>query len=102
MMNDEDHFARLQRARGSLEGLSVGDAFGEQFFGHLSIVERLGGALPAAPWTYTDDTVMALSVVDVLSEKRTVDQDLLATLFAARYRFAPRRGYGGTAHDILT
>jgi ADP-ribosylglycohydrolase len=104
MTDDEDHLARLQRARASLEGLSVGDAFGEQFFDHLRMVEGLveQRALPAGLWTYTDDTVMALSVVDVLSEKRMVDQDLLAALFAARYRLDPRRGYGGTAHDILT
>ena len=103
-MTNEEHFARLQRAHASLEGLSVGDAFGEQLFVHPSTVERLVGqyALPPAPWTYTDDTVMALSVVDVLSEKRWVDQDLLATLFAARYHLDPRRGYGGTARDILT
>lgn len=104
MMNEEDHLARLQRARASLEGLSVGDAFGERFFVHPRAVEQSveQRALPAAPWTYTDDTVMALSVMDVLSEKRMVDQELLATLFAARYRLDPRRGYGGTAHDILT
>jgi ADP-ribosylglycohydrolase len=104
MTNDEEHLARLQRARASLEGLSVGDAFGEQFFDYLRMVEEFGKqhALPAGLWTYTDDTVMALSVVDVLSEKRMVDQDLLATLFAARYRLDPRRGYGGTAHEILT
>ncbi|MFO0586422.1 MAG: ADP-ribosylglycohydrolase family protein, partial [Polyangiaceae bacterium] len=101
---NEDHLARLQRARASLEGLSVGDAFGERFFVHPSVVEQLVDqhALPAAPWTYTDDTVMALSIVDVLSEKSLVDQDLLAALFASRYRHDPRRGYGGTAHDILT
>lgn len=104
MKTEEGHVARLERARASLEGLSVGDAFGERFFVHPSTVEDLVAerAVPAGPWTYTDDTVMALSVVDVLSEKGAIDQDLLASLFAARYRSDPRRGYGGTAHGILT
>jgi len=31
----------LARARASLEGLSVGDAFGERFFVHPELVERL-------------------------------------------------------------
>jgi hypothetical protein len=30
--NPADHHARLERARLSLDGLSVGDAFGEGFF----------------------------------------------------------------------
>lgn len=104
MTSAEGHLARLGRARASLDGLSTGDAFGERFFLPPSTVARLvrQRALPAAPWAYTDDTVMALSIFDVLSEKRMVDQDLLAMLFAARYRFDPGRGYGGTAHDILT
>jgi ADP-ribosylglycohydrolase len=104
MTTNDDHLARLQRARASLEGLSVGDAFGERFFVHPNTVEQLveQHAFPAEPWSYTDDTVMALSIVDVLSERRMIDQELLAMLFAARYRLEPRRGYGGTAHDILT
>ncbi len=44
---------------------------------------------------------MALSVVDVLSEKGHVDRDRLADFFGARYRLDPARGYGGTAHGIL-
>ena len=104
MTENGDRLARLQRARASLEGLSVGDSFGERFFVHPSVVQQMVDerALPAGPWPYTDDTVMALSVMDVLSEIGSVDQDLLATLFAARYRFDPGRGYGGTAHGILT
>jgi ADP-ribosylglycohydrolase len=58
--------------------------------------------LPAMPWTYTDDTAMAMSIVDVLSERRTVDREMLAALFAARHQFDPGRGYGGAAHIILT
>jgi ADP-ribosylglycohydrolase len=99
----QEHGDRLAAARRSLDGVSVGDAFGERFFGHpeqvLTMIESR--ALPGAPWKYTDDTVMAMSIVDVLTESRRVDPDRLADLFAARYRRDPRRGYGATAHEIL-
>jgi ADP-ribosylglycohydrolase len=98
-----EHGDRLAAARRSLEGLSVGDAFGERFFGQpqqvLAMIESR--ALPGPPWKYTDDTVMAMSIVDVIAELRRVDPDRLADLFARRYRRDPRRGYGGTAHEIL-
>ena len=85
----------------SLEGLSVGDAFGQSFF-HPDAVERIERrALPPAPWTFTDDTVMAMSVVDVLSDAGTIDPHFLAEFFGARYQQAPDRGYGGTVHGVL-
>ena len=94
---------RLARALRSLDGLSVGDAFGDRFFTSPQTVEMMieARALPAGPWLFTDDTVMAISVVDVLAELSAIDRDLLASLFAARYRFDPGRKYGGTAHGIL-
>lgn len=92
-----------ERARLALDGLSVGDAFGQRFFVSPAVVDGLidQRALPAAPWSWTDDTAMALSVVDVLVERGEADRDRLAELFAARYARDPRRGYGGTAHGIL-
>ena len=47
----------------ALAGLSVGDAFGERFFVEPTVAERLiaDRSVPAAPWSYTDDTEMALS-----------------------------------------
>jgi len=61
---DETAQQALARALLSLEGLSIGDAFGQRFFAlpatlHLLIGER---SIPAAPWRYTDDTQMALSI----------------------------------------
>jgi ADP-ribosylglycohydrolase len=41
-------------------------------------------------------------VVDVLAEVDHIDPDRLAALFGARYRRDPRRGYGATAHEILS
>jgi ADP-ribosylglycohydrolase len=99
-----DPRGRLRRALRSLEGLSVGDAFGDRFFTTPHTVEHLieQRALPAGVWPITDDTVMALSIVDVLAGQGAIDCDLLAALFGARYRLDPARGYGGTAHGILT
>lgn len=86
----------------SLTGLSVGDAFGDRFFLRDSeaamrlIAER---ALPAAPWPYTDDTQMALSIVETLWEHGEIDQDDLARRYGERVEF--RRGYGQGAYDLL-
>lgn len=91
----------LTRALCSLEGLSVGDAFGEQFFGWPALVEdRIERrALARAPWPYTDDTEMALSLVAVLAERGIIDQDELAQSFALHYD--PGRGYGPAMHGLL-
>jgi ADP-ribosylglycohydrolase len=98
-----DHDARLERVRLALDGLSVGDAFGERFFrfpgGNKSVLASR--VLPPAPWRYTDDTEMALAIVEVLQRHGRVEQDALAAAFARRYRADPHRGYGATAHKIL-
>ena len=103
MTVNRDHSKRIARMRMSLEGLSVGDAFGERFFLHPNVVESLieDRAMPHSPWPCTDDTVMALSIVDVLEEHGEIHQDQLATYFASRYSADPARGYGRTAHHIL-
>jgi len=99
-----DHSARMARARLALDGLSVGDALGETCF----LPENWNGLLddPRAtargPWPYTDDTVMALAIFEVLDEFGRIDQDALARRFAARYQAAPWRGYGAGAHRLLT
>jgi ADP-ribosylglycohydrolase len=93
-----------ERARRSLEGLSVGDALGQAFFVDrdaavdVLIAER---RLPPSPWPCSDDTVMALAIVDVLERRGHVDQDLLASEFSRRYRAAPERGYGAVAYWLL-
>jgi ADP-ribosylglycohydrolase len=94
---------RMSLAWSSLDGLSVGDAFGEKFFGPERVVlERIEGrVVPPGRWPYTDDTEMALGIVEVLSERGVIDQDLLADVFARRFRANRFRGYGGTAQTIL-
>jgi ADP-ribosylglycohydrolase len=92
-MASTEHAQRMERARLSLEGLSIGDAFGECFFFDPNLVFKMirSGVLPGPPydpkvieghmrdgcaalrevpalppWKWTDDT--ALAVVQVLSE----------------------------------
>jgi ADP-ribosylglycohydrolase len=94
---------RLARARQSLEGLSVGDAFGERFFISplVALQKILDRVVPKAPWSFTDDTIMAVSIVETLQVHACIEQDDLASRFATRYLSEPWRGYGGTAHSIL-
>lgn len=84
----------------SLTGLSVGDAFGQRFFslGWRAIERR---ELPAGPWRWTDDTHMALSVVEHLIDRGQIERDQLARLFANRFDRDPERGYGVGAVRLL-
>jgi ADP-ribosylglycohydrolase len=91
---------RLAHARCSLEGLSVGDAFGELFF-RLPPERTSPDGLPPGPWPWTDDTHMALSIVEVLRIHGRIEQDALARAFARRFREEPHRGYGRGAARLL-
>lgn len=87
VMADQRHAA----ARAALEGLSVGDAIGQQFSGshraHADV--RL---LPPPPWRWTDDTNMAAGLFAAMSDTGAIDQDVLAATFASTYDAA--RAYG--------
>lgn len=94
----------MDAARCSLLGLAVGDAFG-------SMLDGLGGELPRRvakrlvstkrPWRWTDDTAMALSIVEVLAEHGAIDEEALASAFARRFDAEPNRGYGAGAYGLL-
>lgn len=92
----------VERARASLEGLSVGDAFGETFFVHPDLVDGLIAerALASRTWTYTDDTLMAMSIYSVLRREGQIHQPTLARSFAERYE--RDRGYGPAMHRLLS
>ncbi|RMG16745.1 MAG: ADP-ribosylglycohydrolase family protein [Planctomycetota bacterium] len=96
-----DPAARRARALAALEGLSVGDAFGERFLEPGGIARLARRELAPPPWRWTDDTAMALSVVEVLCAEGRIEPDALARAFARRYATDPRRGYGRAAHGIL-
>ncbi|MFA9460378.1 ADP-ribosylglycohydrolase family protein [Thiohalorhabdus methylotrophus] len=93
----------IGRARLALEGLSVGDAFGERFFA-AELAEDLargGRPLPDGPWTWTDDTAMALGIFEVLREDGEIHPDRLAAVFSRDHAASPGRGYGPGAKRLL-
>jgi ADP-ribosylglycohydrolase len=96
-----DHDVRLARAYQSLEGLSCGDAFGERFFLPDAVLTPLiqQRSIPAPPWFFTDDTMMALSIVATLAKHEIINQDYLAMSFAEEYDSS--RGYGQAMHGLL-
>lgn len=95
--------SRLERALLSLDGLSVGDAFGQMLStcarSARSVVERRG--LPSGPWWHTDDTQMALAIVEELDAHGQIACDSLARRFVERYQADPGRGYGKGARMQL-
>ncbi len=91
----------VERALLSLDGLSLGDAFGQCFFqGENASDERLRHRqLPPAPWDFTDDTIMSLSVVESLLGHGGIDQTRLARSLAEHYSYD--RAYGPSMHRVL-
>ena len=102
-MSSDSILVRRQRLKTALDGLSLGDSFGQQFFYRQSwATARASREIPPAPWKYTDDTEMALGIAEVLLQHGMIEQELLAQVFARRYKENPHRGYGSGAHDVLT
>ncbi len=97
------HLTPLQKAKLSLKGISLGDAFGEAFFGETDTVSQWisDRYLPEGLHEYTDDTIMSIGVVECLERFGKIERDELAGIFARNYDHDPNRGYGGTAHGIL-
>ena len=91
----------LAKAKRSLEGLSVGDAFGELFF-RISPYKTTALDLPSGTWRWTDDTHMALSIVEVLAKYGYIDQGALSQAFVRRFSQEPYRGYAGGAVRLLS
>jgi ADP-ribosylglycohydrolase len=95
----------LERAKVALEGLSVADAFGEQWLHAGPAARETGLGRRIAPtgrsWMWTDDTAMAVSIVELLAAHGTIDPAPLADRFARRYVSDPARGYGRGAHAVL-
>lgn len=103
-MAHDTHQERMTRAQRALEALAMGDAFGEQFFAPLLIiVPRITSRKMDSEgvWRWTDDTAMALSIVEELEAHQEIRPDSLSARFAARYAREPWRGYGGGAHTLF-
>lgn len=90
-----------ERALRSLDGLSIGDAFGERVSAGRpgAIIRR---ELPEGPWPWTDDTHMALSIVESLLAEGEINSDALMKRFIRRYSQQAHRGYGRGAHLLLS
>lgn len=94
-------------ARRSLEGLALGDAFGERWFPlfrerRQAYEEIRARRTPEEPdWHWTDDTAMALGLFRVLDQYGEVRQRELAHAFALGHAADPARGYGHGMHDLL-
>lgn len=91
----------------SLDGLSLGDAFGERWFPLFrkppqAIAEIRARRMPQErDWHWTDDTAMALGILHVLEEHGEIRPAALARTFAAGHRADPGRGYGYGMHELL-
>jgi ADP-ribosylglycohydrolase len=90
-----------------LEGLALGDAFGERWFPlfrepRQAYDEVRARRTPEEPeWHWTDDTAMALGILRVLDEHGEIRQEPLARTFALNYDADPARGYGHGMHQLL-
>lgn len=95
----------IAAARASLLGLSVGDGFGAalDLLASAEIPPRAASrtAPDRRPWSWTDDTAMAIVIVDELARRGTLDPDALAAGFAERFVREPDRGYGAGAFSLL-
>ncbi len=98
-----DHKKRINKALLSLEGLSLGDSFGQCFFIPRQKALQLitNRWLPEQPWLYTDDTIMAISVIETLNKFGYINQDDLAHRFSQKYIQEPNRGYGSNTGRVL-
>ncbi|MCP2323812.1 ADP-ribosylglycohydrolase [Hamadaea flava] len=96
--------AALERAAlDSLQGLALGDAFGQTWFRpEGDVTAMLAQRRPQrGPWPWTDDTAMAIVLLRLLLDKGQVDQDELAQRFASSYQSDPYRQYGPSMHGVL-
>ncbi len=103
---DGDPDAVMDRAKGALIGLAVGDAIGTtlEFAPRDDAAERLtdmvgGGPFRLQPGEWTDDTAMALALADSLAERDGLDEQDLLRRFVAWWRNG-HYSCTGTCFDI--
>jgi poly(ADP-ribose) glycohydrolase ARH3 len=91
----------LEKLKGCLLGLALGDATGAPCEGGLieRAVWRLIGKTRRGEACWTDDTQMSIDVVESYLAKGAIDSDDLALRFARSYRW--RRGYGPGVAKVL-
>lgn len=90
----------LDRAAGAIAGLAAGDALGAGYeFGpplsdNTPVHMAGGGDFSWAPGEWTDDTSMAMPILEVLAQGRPLDESALDDIVAAW------RGWASTAKDV--
>jgi ADP-ribosylglycohydrolase len=96
------HLRGLERAKQSLQGLSVADAFGSHFEAWRAGINQnyiRQRRMPDSLWHFTDDTEMALSIYAILRRFEMISQNDLAASFAEH--FDESRAYGTGAIKLL-
>lgn len=97
-----DQSENLKLAAEILEGVALGDAFGESYsYYAYDVRARAKDELISGMWRYTDDTIMTLGVIECLARFQAINQDVLAWIFSKRFNQDPERGYGKMARRIL-
>lgn len=91
----------LEQYRGCLLGLALGDALGAPYEGGLieRLLWRAIGSTRVGQMRWTDDTQMAIDLVESFLSEGTINPDDLAMRFARSYRWS--RGYGPGAARVL-
>ena len=98
------HLNCMASAWEALEGLSVDDTCGEALsYQHCRARDfESPSTLTPGALRYTDDTAMALGILECLSLFKTIKQDALAWVFAKNFKSDPDRGYGKMTPRTLT
>ncbi|AYN00826.1 ADP-ribosylglycohydrolase family protein [Chryseobacterium sp. 3008163] len=94
---------KLLLASKSLIGVSIGDAFGESFFGHEDLMKNYihQKILPETSLDFTDDTIMSIATFKSLEKFGVINQDFLAKEFTKNYYLDINRGYGPSMHQYF-
>lgn len=94
---------RIEFARKSLLGVSIGDAFGDSFFGNASYIDECIKlkSIPATKWEFTDDTIMSIAVFEELEAIGDIDQETFINKICLNHNKDVNRGYGATARKII-
>jgi ADP-ribosylglycohydrolase len=102
-MKSIDFKDRIINAKKSLLGVSIGDAFGESFFGKTDeILESIySRKIPETKWEFTDDTVMSIAIFEELERDGNIDQDKLIRRICINHDLDINRGYSATARRLI-
>ena len=86
-MNEKSRFT------GSIVGSALGDAIGQMAFVYDDINRLIRATQEAKTLTYTDDTAMAIGIMESILAKGGIDPQHLGDTFMKNYQKEPWRGY---------